>query len=964
MTTFSSQNNNEEQGAKIILNSPTTLPNASHFLWNKQMVAQINCRGYMTAQFMQPEPAKYSHAPNMEAKTFIQPEQPYYSEHPGRFVFVKDEDTGDLVSAPYEPMKSNLKQFRFVMGQSEVTWTLDVLGVQIMMHLSLTKDYQVELWQVEIINTSGKERNLSIYPYFSIGYMSWMNQSADYDHTLNAIIASSITPYQKVDDYFKNQQLKDKTVLLASTKPTSWTASFSDFVGLEGITNPSSLQQKQLNNKIACYESPVAVMQYKFNLSDKEKKTFRFIFGPAKDKDEIQQLKQLLDPERFELERTNYRNYIEGSQACLQLTSPDKSFDAFVNNWLPRQMYYHGDVNRLSTDPQTRNFIQDAMAMIYIEPETTKQRLMLALSQQKSSGQMPDGILLNKEAELKYINQVPHADHCVWLPICLLAYLEETNDVGFLTEQVPFSDQSQVSDVAHHIELAIEWLLSSTDSRGLSFIEQGDWCDPMNMVGYKGKGVSAWLTIATSYAIKCWLLINKHYVLEPNLSQVDEFEKTKAILDKKINQYFWHNKWFGRGITDDGNLFGIESDSEGKMFLNPQSWAMLADVMSEQQKSVAIRQIYQQLATPFGVTMLAPSYTKMREDIGRVTQKSPGVAENGSVYNHAAVFYAYALFESGFSQQGFDVISRMLPNQDDPSQQGQLANYIPNYYRGAYYQFQSYAGRSSQLFNTGTVAWYYKSVVDGLCGIRGFKSGVRIAPQLPDAWNELKINRQLRGAKLNIQIARKADCQEKRITVNGEVLQNDVLTKVEIGQIYNINVDLPLNMKAKPKLTIVMGVSGTGKTRIADSLSDELNHVFVDADDFHSSEAREKMSASLPLDDADREPWIDRILSHLTMLRNNNQSVVMAYSGLKHRHRNRFRETDYDIKFINLVVEEKHLITRINNRKDHFFSAELLTSQLNAMESFTDMENDVFDISNNGSVEQTVQTIKQELSYE
>ncbi|RYE67891.1 MAG: NdvB protein, partial [Oxalobacteraceae bacterium] len=91
------------QDDRYVLTSPTAMPQAGGFLWNRRMMIQTTCRGYATAQFMQPEPGKYSHGPNMEAKSFMQPEQNYYAHHPGRFVYVKDEDTGELFSAPYEP---------------------------------------------------------------------------------------------------------------------------------------------------------------------------------------------------------------------------------------------------------------------------------------------------------------------------------------------------------------------------------------------------------------------------------------------------------------------------------------------------------------------------------------------------------------------------------------------------------------------------------------------------------------------------------------------------------------------------------------------------------------------------------------------------------------------------------------------------------------------------------------------
>ena len=110
---FSSHNE-----TRFNLQSPTLMPKASAFLWNRRMMIQANCRGYAVAQFMQPEPAKYSYAPNLEAKTFMQPEQPYYAHHPGRFVYIKDEDSGEIFSAPYEPVRASYEHFNFSAGKT------------------------------------------------------------------------------------------------------------------------------------------------------------------------------------------------------------------------------------------------------------------------------------------------------------------------------------------------------------------------------------------------------------------------------------------------------------------------------------------------------------------------------------------------------------------------------------------------------------------------------------------------------------------------------------------------------------------------------------------------------------------------------------------------------------------------------------------------------------------------------
>ena len=109
-----------KNGERCELTSPTAMPAASAFLWNRQLVMQVNCRGFVTAQHMQPEPAKYSHAPNIEAQTFIQPEQPFYAHHPGRFVYIRDDETGEIFSAPLEPVRREPDSFCFSVGSADI----------------------------------------------------------------------------------------------------------------------------------------------------------------------------------------------------------------------------------------------------------------------------------------------------------------------------------------------------------------------------------------------------------------------------------------------------------------------------------------------------------------------------------------------------------------------------------------------------------------------------------------------------------------------------------------------------------------------------------------------------------------------------------------------------------------------------------------------------------------------------
>lgn len=779
-----------DNGKRFDLNSPTLMPQAGGFLWNKKMMLQATCRGYVTAQFMQPEPAKYAYLPSPEAKNFMLPEHPYFSHYPGRFVYVKDEETGEIFSAPHEPVRKEPEAFTFSQGQNDLVWHVRVLGIEITLQVSLPKNDALELWKVSVTNHSGRSRKLSIYPYFSVGYMSWMNQSAEYSKELGAIIASCVTPYQKSSDYPKQKNFKDKTFLLHERTPTSWETRQNAFEGEGGLHNPSAVAQELLGNNNARYETPVAALQYRLTLDDKQTEDYRFLFGPAFDHNEIKNLKdKYLSAKGFSKSAKEYAAYVaEGRGVLEEIETPDAELNNFVNHWISRQVFYHGDVNRLSTDPQTRNFLQDQMGISYIKPANTRAAFIFALAQQEASGAMPDGILMYKEAELKYINQIPHTDHCVWLPVCLQAYLDETGDTSILQEIIAGDDGKSLT-VLERISNAMHWLLSARDERGLSYIAQGDWCDPMNMVGYKGIGVSGWLSVATAYALNLW---SKVCAQQNENTLAETFKQGAEEINQAVNKHLWDGDWYGRGITDDNVVFGISKDKEGRIFLNPQSWAILAGTCDAAQRKRMISAIEQQLETPYGVMMLAPSYTAMRDDVGRVTQKHPGVAENGSIYNHAAIFYIYSLYMAGESERAYRLLRQMIPGGEleDYKQRGQLPVFIPNYYRGAYHQYPRTAGRSSQLFNTGTIGWVYRTLVDGLFGLRGEAAGLRINPQLPPDWPQARVTRRFRGAMFHIQMTRTHEACGIRLKVNGKSIDDTLIANIKAGETYQIDVSI------------------------------------------------------------------------------------------------------------------------------------------------------------------------------
>jgi len=774
---------------RVELTCPQAMPRATAYLWNPHMVVQAGCRGHVDARHMQPEPARYSYAPNLEAKTFLQPEQPPYPHQPGRFVYVKDEADGAFFSAPHEPVRRAPENFLFSAGTDDIRWRVRNLGIDVDMTLALPVDDVVELWTITVSNPGDQPRRLSVYPCFTIGYMSWMNQSSAWHAALGGIVARCITPYQKLEDWPRVRDMKDLTFLVPGTPPSAYETSRDAFEGEGGLHAPDGVTTPRLGGGDAVYETPVGALQYRLELAPGARRELRFLFGPARNTDEIDNLRRrYLDGDGFERAAREYRAYQQRGEGCLQARSPDPELDAFSNRWLPRQVFFQGQVNRLSTDPQTRNYLQDAMGMAFIAPDAARDAFRRSLAQQETDGAMPDGILLREDAELKYINQVPHTDHACWLPLVLQAWLDETGDTAFLDEHIECG-HGQTRTVRERITAAMDWLVNNRDGRGLSLIAQGDWCDPMNMVGPAGRGVSGWLSMATAYALRTWAGILAGTGDETTADRMNE-EADQFVA--AIREHLWDGDWFARGITDAGRPFGIAEDTEGRIFLNAQSWALLAGAADDEQKQRLVKAVASQLLTPHGAVMLAPPYTRMRDDVGRLTQKHPGVSENGSVYNHAAAFWVRALYAVGEADRAFDVLRRMLPGPgiDDRLQRGQLPVFVPNYYRGAHKQHPRTAGRSSQLINTGTAGWLYRILVEDLYGLRGHPDGLRVRPQLPSNWNRACATRHFRGATFEVNYHRSGD-GPTRTWLDGVELKGGVIHDIEPGREYTIDVRLP-----------------------------------------------------------------------------------------------------------------------------------------------------------------------------
>jgi gluconokinase len=134
------------------------------------------------------------------------------------------------------------------------------------------------------------------------------------------------------------------------------------------------------------------------------------------------------------------------------------------------------------------------------------------------------------------------------------------------------------------------------------------------------------------------------------------------------------------------------------------------------------------------------------------------------------------------------------------------------------------------------------------------------------------------------------------------------------------------------RVAVVMGVSGSGKTTVARGLADAWPASFLDADDFHSEQARARMASGLPLTDGMRQPWVARIASELQRRVEAGERVSLAFSGLRRRHRDMLREAGLPLRFIFLRGARELIATRMQARSGHYMPVSLLGSQFDTLE--------------------------------
>lgn len=689
-----------------------------------------------------------------------------------RLVYVRDNATGEFYSPNRNYTNLPFSVYRCEVGLGVQRIVSEYDGIRTTFEITVPLKESVALFRVRVENIGEKARDLSVY--FVIKPQANLTPHTSYGKgDYSQVTGGLFYPHRA----FKVAREGCCLYVNSDVPPTAYDVCEKNFKGIyNGFHDPIGLHSEKLSCKGTTFEDfYLAAFQFDVALGANEKAEYVFAAGCADDEEDCARYAKKYASGAFFEETLKEQAVNNDMYTDIYLCdTPDDYYNTLVNVWLKRQVSLGKTWGRVY-GKGFRDVMQDITAFVSFDPALARKRILYALKHQYENGNP----IRMYEPDLTH----PYMDGAAWIPAALLAYLKETDDGSILDEQVGYLHCDIVDSVLDHARKGMQFLLDSLGQHGLVLWGGGDWNDSVNNAGMLGKGESVWLSIATVKAITEFCEICARY---HRMSDVcEKFLAQRETLKGNIEKYGFDGDHYIYGINDYDEKVGSYQSPEAKITLNPQTWAVLADVADRQRLNDVMDTVENHLKCAFGYVQCTPSYTKGTDHIGRATYFMPGLVENGSVYNHGVTFKIVADCKLGRGEnayRSFKLISYDNPRNPDS---GVEPYAVSNMYIGPENTYS--AGQAPMSWITGTAGWMYRALSEFILGVRSDFGGLEIDPALPDAWDNVCVKRKFRGADYIITFVRgDKPCME----MNGERIEGKTLPLAAAGTVNQVLVTI------------------------------------------------------------------------------------------------------------------------------------------------------------------------------
>ena len=689
-------------------------------------------------------------------------------DQPGRYFYLRDRETGDYWSSSWQPVGKPLSKYRSVCrhGTAYTIITSRYAGIETESTYFVPLGQAFEYWRLRVTNKSKRERRLSVFTYCEMS-SPWVmpNDMSNLQYSQfitkaeveQEMLGVAVHPYFPFDP--SNLMGCHRLWMALVGAPLAGYETVRErFLGsiYNTYANPQAVIDGTCSNFLAEGGNAVGTLQSEITLQPGETRELFAMLGLGTPASHGYRARaEFGTPERCEAELQKLVGHWHGLLEGAKVKTPDAEFDSMVNVWgaynaliayawsRHASLTYNGERDGLGY----RDTVQDMLGAIPVLKEGIRGRLELMLTGQVASGgAMPVVQQFNHRPGAMPAPSAEEfrSDDCQWLFNAVPDYVAETGDVGFYSKVLPFADEGEAT-VLGHLRRAIEFNVRHSGRNGLPCGLQADWNDCVKM-GYEGESVM--VAFQLRYAFDVYARIAERI----GLPQEAEWARAElARLDASIQKAAWDGEWFLWAIGADGHRYGSRDETEGKIYVNTQSWAVISGAATAAQSRSCMGALKRDLATPYGIMLSAPPFTLTPPTVMVGVIFNHGVKENAGIFCHTQSWAVMAECLLGDGDQAYAYYRAFMPSAyNSRAEVREIEPYV--HCQTTYATCNRNAGKSATPWLTGTASWSHHTALQWILGVRPEIDGLRIDPCIPRAWPGFTMTRVFRGRTVKITV--------------------------------------------------------------------------------------------------------------------------------------------------------------------------------------------------------------------